>query len=139
MRQIVDALNFSEAMTTIWVSIVWAAAAFLFTLGLAIFFQRERAIKFLEGYASSITVNTLEALLRLLVGVAFIGASTQTKFPLAIFAFGSMLVVTAIPIALLPKLHQRFARWAIPFAIRILPLHGAGSIFFSGIIVYSLF
>ena len=138
MSQIVDALNASNVLTIFWLSCLWVAAGFLLVLGLAIFFQKQRAVKFLGGYASSITINTLEALLRFLAGIAFVGASIYTKFPIVSFAFGVMLAVTAIPILLLPKLHSHFARWAIPFAIRILPVYGAGAILLSGLLVYAL-
>ena len=138
MTQIVDALNFSDLMTTVWVICIWAAAVFLVALGLAIFLRRESATKFLQGYASSFTVNTLEALLRFLVGIAFVGGSIETKFPVAFFAFGVMLAITAIPILLFPKLHQQFARWAIPFAIHILPGYGAGSILLGALVIYAL-
>ena len=95
-------------------------------------------MKLLRSYASSVKINTLEALLRFLAGIAFIGASAQTKLPVAFFAFGMMLAATSVPILLLPKLHRQFASWAIPFAVRILPLYGAGSMLLSALFIYSL-
>ncbi len=134
MNEIVQTLTQHEALSWAWRLIVWAAAVYLMILGALIFVRRAIVHRFLDGFVSSKGVNFLEAALRLIVGLAFMGVSPETKLPLVFFGFGVVLAATAIPMMLFYKFHKRQATWSITFAKRILPLMGACAIVLGALI-----
>jgi len=109
-------------------AILLATAVFLIGLGLVIFVAPERAKRFLSGFASTLSLNTLEALLRLLVGVSLAGFANNTGLPELVAYIGIFIAASAVVMLLLPSVHKRFGEWAIPFALKILPAYGAGAI-----------
>jgi len=128
MNELVQALTQHDALMWAWRLIVWAAAAYLIVLGGLIFLRPATVHRFFDGFASSWGVNCLEAVLRLIVGLAFMGVSAKTKLPLVFFYFGAVLAATAFPIMFLYKFHKRQATWVIPLVKRILPLMGVCAI-----------
>lgn len=129
-QAITDILRSSEALILLWHVLLALGAGYLVVMGLAAFAAREKLKGFLRGFATGIGVNTFESLTRGLMGVAFMGASPDGAYPVIAFWFGAVLAVTAIPMLLLPRTHRRFAGWAVPFAISILPLYGVLSFVF---------
>lgn len=138
MEKIVTTVSFDGAATMAWLYLVGASALFLITLGLGALLMPEQVKAFLRGYASTNGLNTLEATLRLIAGLAFIGASSVLKFGSVYFYFGLVVVVTAIIMVFVPNTHKKYASWAVPFAISILPFYGLMSIALGGFILYSM-
>ncbi|MEQ1899929.1 MAG: hypothetical protein ABL866_04270 [Devosia sp.] len=128
MSQIVEPLTQHDALIWAWRLIVWASAAYLIVLGALIFLRPSIVHRFFDGFVSSTGVNFLEAALRLMIGLAFMGISPESKLPFVYFCFGAILTATAIPMMFLYHFHKRQAAWAIPFAKRILPLMGVCAI-----------
>jgi|CXWL01.1.fsa_nt_gi uncharacterized protein YqhQ len=124
MDAIVQTLRQHDTLIWAWRLIVWAAAAYLIVLGALIFVTPAIVHRFFGGLASSWGVNFLEGVLRLIVGLAFMGVSPETKLPLVFFCFGAILAATAIPMMFLYKFHKRQATWILPLTKRILPLMG---------------
>lgn len=104
-----------------------AAAAFLIGLAAMTMVFPARARAFLAGQASTLCLNTLEGALRLVAGVALIGFAARTGLPAWLTLAGLFLAVTAVAMVLLPGLHRRYAQWAVPFALKILPVYAAGA------------
>jgi hypothetical protein len=138
MDQVVQALTQHEVLVWAWRLVVWASVAYLVVLGLMIFIRPAVVMRFFEGFASSARINTLEAVLRLLIGLAFMAVSKDTRFPVVFFGFGAVLAVTAIPLMFLYGLHTRQRVWVIPLVKRILPLMGAIAIAIGLLIAWAL-
>ena len=98
-----------------------------------------RAVRFLEAFASSASAHLLELSLRLTAGVAILLYAPHMRFT-GIFRFlGWVLVATTIGLFAIPwRRHQRFARWAVPFATRRLGLFAIGSLALGLFIVLSV-
>jgi hypothetical protein len=137
LNEIVHTLTQHAALIWAWRLIAWAAAAYLIVLGALIFVRPAIVHHFFNGFVSSWGVNFLEAVLRLIVGLAFMGISPETKLPLLFFCFGVVLAATAIPMMLLYKFHKRQATWVVPLAKRILPLMGVCAIAFGALIAWA--
>jgi hypothetical protein len=135
---ILQALRVHPALAVVWVTGVGLSAGYLAALSVACIVRRDLAMRFLGGFASSWRANGLEAVLRLAAGLSFMGASPDLKASIAFFTFGAFLAVSAVVIGVAWRLHRRYARWAIPFAQRILPLYAALSAAFGGLIVWAL-
>ncbi len=90
-------------------AILWLATAYLVALGLAAVVRPAWVRMFLAGFAQTTTANLVEVGLRLLVGLAFAGAAERTRNPLVAIVIGSVLVVSALLMLLLPGVHRHFA------------------------------
>lgn len=124
----------------LWASrlIVWGAAGYLFLFGVLSFIRPAIIHRFFDSFVSSKGANFFEAAIRIVIGLAFMGVSAETKLPLVFFCFGAVLVATSIPMMFLYEFHKKQATWAIPFAKRILPLMGACALALSAVIVWAL-
>ena len=138
MDQVVETLTQHELLVWMWRVVVWAAAAYLLILGALMFVRPAVVHRFFGGFASSNRVNFLEAAVRLVVGLAFMGVSAETKLPLVFFGFGAVLAVTAIPLMFLYRLHKAQAGWVIPFTRRFLPLMGVVAIAVGALIAWAV-
>jgi hypothetical protein len=138
MDQIVQALRQHEVLVWAWRLVVWASVAYLIAVGLLIFVRPAVVMRFFEGFASSARINTLEAVLRLIIGLAFMAVSRDMKFPVVFFGFGAVMAVTAIPLMFLYGLHTRQRVWVIPLVKRILPLMGVIAIALGLLIAWAL-
>ncbi|HCR94925.1 MAG: hypothetical protein CMH91_04400 [Oceanicaulis sp.] len=127
LEPLLDGLVSLEPFSGFYLSVLRLAAVFLMALALSVLIIPEQAKHFLSGYASTLLVNSVEGVLRALVGLSLAGYAHQQGLSAILVLVGVFLVVSALVILLLPGLHKRFARWAIPFALRILPLYGAGA------------
>lgn len=124
MNEVAQSLTPHELLVWAWRLVVWATAAYLLALGALVFLRPAVVHRFFDGFAASWRINFLEAVLRLIVGLAFVAVSPETRLPLLFFWFGAVLAITAIPMMFLHRLHRRQAVWAIPLTKRILPLMG---------------
>ena len=137
MNEVAQALTPHEWLAWAWRLVVWAAAAYLFGLGSLVFLRPAIVHRFFDGFVASRRINFLEAAVRLIVGLAFVAISPETRLPLLFFWFGTILVATAIPMMFLYRFHKRQAVWAVPFAKRILPLMGVSAIALGGLVVWA--
>lgn len=137
MNEIAQALTSHELLARGWRLAVWACAAYLLALGALAFLHPPVVHRFFNGLAASWGNNFLEAILRLIVGLAFMAVSPDTRLPLLFFWFGAALAITAIPMMFLYRLHKRLAAWVIPLSKRVLPLMGIVAIALAGLIVWA--
>jgi uncharacterized protein YjeT (DUF2065 family) len=138
MNEVAQALSRLEWLAWTWRSVVWASAAYLLILGALVFMRPAIVHRFFEGFVSSSRINFLEAALRLIVGLAFMAVSPETKLSVVFFWFGAALAATAIPMMFLYELHKRQAVWPIPLARRILPLMGVSAVALGTLILWAL-
>src|SRR5262245_56934626 len=113
MNDVVNFLSQNQLLVWLWRLAVWGAAAYLVILGILIFVRPSAVMRFFDGFASSSRINFLEAAVRLIVGVGFIGISPETRFPAVFFWAGAALAITAIPLMFLYELHNRQRGWVI--------------------------
>ncbi len=137
MNEDAQALAPHELLAWVWRLPVWASAAYLLALGALVFLRPSLVHRFFGGLAASWRINFLEAVLRLIVGLAFVAVSPETRLPLLFFWFGAALAITAIPMMFLYRFHKRQAVWVIPLTKRILPLMGIVAIMLGGLIVWA--
>jgi hypothetical protein len=138
MNEVAQALTPSSWLLWSWRLAVWASAAFLLSLGALVFTRRAIVHRFIDGFVAAQRVDFLEVAVRLMVSLAFVAVSPETKLPLLFFWFGAGLAITAIPMMFLHRFQRRQAVWAIPFAKRILPLMGIAAIALGGLIVWAI-
>lgn len=138
MSYVTDVLTPHEVLLWAWRLVAWACAAYLLILGALVFIRPAVVHRFFGGLASSNRVNFFEAALRLVVGLAFMAVSPETKLPLVFFWFGAVLALTAIPLMFLYRLHKSQAVWVIPLTRRILPLMGVVAIALGALVVWAL-
>lgn len=138
MSEVVTVLNQHEALSIAWWLVVWVCIAYLVALGAVAFIRPSFVSRFFDGFAASWGANALEAALRLVAGLALMGASQAMKLSVTFFWFGAILAVTAVPMFFLHGLHRRYAGWAIPFAKRILPFFGAVALALAGVLAWAI-
>jgi hypothetical protein len=138
MSYVVQVLTPHELLLWVWRLVAWASVAYLLILGALVFVRPAVVHRFFGGLAASWRVNFLEAGLRLIVGLAFMAVSAETKLPLVFFWFGAVLAVTAIPMMFLYRLHKSQAVWVIPLTKRFLPLMGIVAIALGALVAWAL-
>ena len=138
MNEIVQMLTQHGALVPMWHLLVWACAAYLTILGMVIFIRPAAAIRYLDGFASSKVLNSLEAVLRFIAGLAFMGASPDMKHSAVFFWFGALLAVTAIPILFFYELHRRFRPQVGPLVRRFVAVYGIVAIALAATIAWAL-
>ncbi|WP_396224394.1 hypothetical protein [Gemmatimonas sp.] len=110
-------------------TIVLAAAAYLVVLGTSALFRPALAERFLGGHATTRTLHFLELALRVVAGAALVVSAPRLTLGNAAAVFGWVLVGTSLMLAIIPwRLHQRFAAWSVPQALRYRPIIGVASI-----------
>lgn len=120
-------------------AVVAVAALYFITLGVASLVVPARASRFLLAFADSPSKHYAELAARFLVGVAFLLAAPNALWPSAFSIFGWMLVATTAGLLLVPwRWHHRFARRAVPEALRFLPLVGAASVVLGGLVLWAV-
>ena len=117
--------------------VVVAFGIALLGMAVLIWVKPEMAKSFLRLFASSVQAHFIEQITRLVVGLAIIVFSPSMWWTLPFQVFGWILVVTAAGLMILPwQWHHRFAKWAIPFAIRHLLLYSCGAFALGALILY---
>jgi hypothetical protein len=101
---------------------VLAASAFLLLQGVLGLWRPQAVRCFLDGFASSAAAHFGELAARIVVGLGFVGYAAQSAWPTAFAAFGWLLMLTSLPMLLVPwRWHRRFAQRAVPLATRWMP------------------
>lgn len=109
--------------------IVVSAALYFLVLGVVALLYPRNARSFLLGFADSSLKHYLELVVRMLVGGSLLLVAQSSPYAIALAAFGWILVISTAFLAVMPwRLHQRFARSAVPQALRFLPLIGVSSL-----------
>ena len=136
MPELEQSLEQPGLLLPVWRTILWAFVAYLVALGVTIFWRPDLGRSFLAGFAASPGRNFLEAALRGLVGLAFIGGASATRLPIASLCIGLFLLVTALLMALLPRLHRSVARRATDLVAGMLPLFGLLSLGLAALVAW---
>lgn len=98
-----------------------------------------RASHFLLGLAGSAPAHYLELLLRFVAGGAIVLYAPHMLFSDFFVLFGWTIVITTIALLAVPwQWHQRFARQAVPHAVRNLGLVGIASLAFGGFVLVAV-
>ena len=117
-------------------SVVMLAGCYLVALGAAALLAPAAATRFLLGFVGSAFLHYLELIVRFIIGAAFLAHAPRMMFPAVFSAVGWMLLITTGFLCLVPwRVHQRFAQWSVPQAIRHLPWIGLASLMFGGAIL----
>ncbi|GGA78912.1 hypothetical protein GCM10011521_16410 [Arenimonas soli] len=120
-------------------AVVALAALFFITLGAASLVAPAGASRFLLGFAGSPGKHYAELAIRFVVGGAFLLAAPYVLWPGAFSVFGWVLVATTAVLLLIPwRWHHRFARHAVPEALRFLPLVGVASVVLGGLVLWAV-
>lgn len=135
MDAIVQAL---APLIVAWRVVVWICAGALLAVGTVAFVRPSAIHRFIDGFVTASRVDFLELGVRLIVSVAFVGASPATKLPRLFFWFGAGVALTAIPMLLVHRLQRRHAARAAPFAKRIVPVMAAFAIALGGLIAWAI-
>jgi hypothetical protein len=115
------------------------AALFFVALGAASLVAPARASRFLLAFADSPSKHYAELATRFLAGGAFLLAAPYALWPGAFSIFGWILVATTAGLLLIPwRWHHRFARRAVPEALRFLPLVGVATIVLGGLALWAV-
>lgn len=120
-------------------TLVVLSGSYLLALGLWALLQPQQVMPFLLGFASSARLHYLEIAIRLVVGMAFIHSARYAFYPAAFSGFGWLLLLTSLPLLLLPwQWHRRFASKAVNGCRRYLGMIGMAAILLGGAILWSV-
>ena len=120
-------------------SVVFLTGLYFCALGVASLFLPGETSRFLLGFAGSARAHYAELLIRVLVGWSFVYFAPHMSVSVAFRLFGWTLVITSAGLFLLPwQLHQRFAQWAVPHAIRFMTLVGFCSLALGGVVIAAI-
>jgi hypothetical protein len=118
-------------------AIVAVVAIYFLALGAIALVRPANARGFLLGFADSAIKHYAELIARLLVGGALLLVARDSAHSAALSAFGWVLIGTTALMAIVPwRLHDRFARSAVPSALRFLPLIGITSLFAGALLLW---
>ena len=121
-------------------TVVISAGLFFVSLGGISLLAPSHASRFLGGFADSPTKHYAELAVRFLVGAAFVLAAPEARVSGMFSLLGWALLVTTSGLLLIPwRWHHRFARHAVPEALRFLPLVGASSVLLGAFVLWSVF
>ena len=120
-------------------AIVFLAALFFLALGAAALVRPGVARAFLLGFANTAVKHYAELLVRILIGGSLVVVARDSAYPTALSAFGWLLIGTTAVMALVPwRVHGRFARSAVPKALRFLPLIGISSLLIGAALLWAM-
>ena len=126
-------------VTSLAGAVVMLAAAYLLGFGVLAVTGPARVFSRLQRFASTVRLHVLELLVRFVVGAAFVGYASQMQFGGVFRAFGSMLVITTLGIAVVPwRWHRRVAQATVPLVERYMPLMGMASIAAGAFVVWAV-
>ena len=120
-------------------AIVFLGALFFLALGAAALVRPAIARAFLLGFANTAVKHYAELLARVLVGGSLLVVARESAYPTAFSAFGWLLIGTTAVMALVPwRVHDRFARSAVPKSLRFLPLIGISSLLIGAALLWAM-
>jgi hypothetical protein len=121
-------------------SVVIAGGLFFISLGFVSLLSPAHASRFLLGFAGSATKHYAELAVRFLAGGAFVIAAPAMRVSGMFSLLGWTLLATTTALLLIPwRWHHRFARRAVPEALRFLPLVGTSSAALGGLVLWAVF
>ena len=121
-------------------TVVISTGLFFVALGCVSLLAPSRASRFLLGFADSPTKHYAELAVRFLVGGAFVLSAPRAAISGVFSLLGWVILVTTAGLLLIPwRWHHRFARRAVPEALRFLPLVGTSSVLIGGVVLWSVF
>ena len=116
-------------MAILWAVILVVSGIWLVGLAVVVVVRPQAAERFLNRFASSVTAHWVEQLLRLLAGAALWFYSPHMWMAETFRIFGGIILVSAVVLLVLPwRMHQRFARWVLPWVLRHLTLYALGAL-----------
>lgn len=116
--------------------VVLLAGLYLIVLGVVSLRLPQHGARFLLGFVGSAAKHYLELGLRLIAGIAFVVRADAMALPQVFTAFGWLLLIGTLGLLAVPwRWHQRFARRAVPLALRFLWLVALASIAFGGFVL----
>ena len=119
--------------------VILVFGALMFFAGIVIAIRPEPVYRFFGGYSSSLLAYVMAIVVRLILGIALLLSSAQSKFPIAIQVIGWLSLVAAIVLVLIGR--QRF-RALIAWAVNIAPFYhhlgGLVAMLFGGFLVYAV-
>lgn len=119
--------------------IVAVVALYFLALGAIALVRPATARGFLLGFADTAIKHYAELIARMLVGGALLLVARESAYSAALSAFGWLLIGTTTLMALVPwRVHDRFARSAVPGALRFLPLIGITSLIAGALLLWVL-
>jgi len=117
--------------------IVVAVGVYLIGLAVVIATKPLLAESFLKSFASSARAHYTEQAVRLIAGTAVVIFAPSMWYPDLFRLFGWVVIVTTVGLLLIPwQWHHRFARWAIPVAIRHVKLLALGALGLGSLMLY---
>ena len=120
--------------------LVIATGVYFLGLAAACLLTPNRARNFLRKFASSGFAHYTEMTVRIIAGGALVLYAPHMAYSEAFTLFGWVLVISSSVLLLIPwRWHHQFGQWAIPFAIKILPLFALGSLALGASILYATF
>lgn len=124
MAQIIN-----EMIALLALLLVSLTGGYLVALGLVALLRPQQAQSFLLGFASSARLHYLEIVIRMLVGLAFIHSAEYVFSARAFTGFGWLLVLTSLPLLLLPwQWHRHFAAKAVSASRHYLAFIGGAAL-----------
>ncbi|HZG52598.1 MAG TPA: hypothetical protein VEZ40_10725 [Pyrinomonadaceae bacterium] len=119
--------------------VVLLTGFYLVGLALVLLLSPARATRFLGGFAGSAFTHYLELVLRLIAGGAILLYAPRMLFSGFFVIVGWVLLVTTVGLLAVPwQWHHRFARRAVPYAIRNLRLVAVASFAFGVFVMASV-
>ena len=120
-------------------AIVFLVALFFLVLGAAALVRPGVVRTFLLGFANTAVKHYAELLARILVGGSLVVVARDSAYPTALSAFGWLLIGITAVMALVPwRVHDRFARSAVPKALGFLPLIGISSLLIGAALLWAM-
>ena len=93
-----------------WIAV--AAGLWLIALGVYMLVQPRGALAALARMGGSTPIHFGEMALRILIGLALIGAAPGSRFPLAVTVIGGFLIASALVLLILPRRwHAAYSTW----------------------------
>ena len=93
-----------------WIAVT--AGLWLIALGVYMLIQPRGALAALARMGGSTRIHLGEMALRILIGLAMIGAAAGSRFPLAVTVIGSFLIASAVVLLILPRRwHSAYSTW----------------------------
>lgn len=109
--------------------VVLVTALYFALLGVAALVVPERVKRFLLGFAATPRLHFAELLARVVVGAALVVRAPHMAMAAVFEGFGWLLLASSTALLLIPwRWHQRFARTAVPRAVRYVSLIGVASV-----------
>lgn len=120
-------------------AIVLLTGLFFLSLGAAALVRPAIARTFLLGFANTAVKHYAELLARVIVGGSLLIVARESAYSTALSALGWLLIGTTAVMALVPwRFHDRFARSAVPKALRLLPLIGISSLLLGSLLIWAM-